>query len=175
MAHIAGFGRDQLLLLPEAVDDYVEADNSVRFIDVFVDGLDLAAAGFGRVEAKATGRPGYAPGDLLKLYIYGYLIRLSPDDDVLGGLHIAEGIETALTGMSKGLRPMWAVGSTSMMTKFPVLPGIEALTIVADNDDNGAGERACEACAARWHAAGREVFIIQPTIGKDLNDAIRLI
>src|SRR5271167_257566 len=76
MTHIAGFGRDQLLLLPEAVDDYVEADNSVRFIDVFVDGLDLAAAGFGRVEAKATGRPGYAPGDLLKLYIYGYLNRV---------------------------------------------------------------------------------------------------
>ena len=62
MTHIAGFERDQLLLLPEAVDDYVEADNSVRFIDVFVDGLDLAAARFGRVEAKATGRPGYAPG-----------------------------------------------------------------------------------------------------------------
>src|SRR5580658_6841589 len=76
MTHIAGFERDQLLLLPEAVDDYVEADNSVRFIDVFVDGLDLAAAGFGRVEAKATGRPGYAPGDLLKLYIYGYLNRV---------------------------------------------------------------------------------------------------
>ena len=76
MAHISGFARDQLLLLPEAVDDYVEADNSVRFIDVFVDGLDLAAAGFGRVEAKATGRPGYAPGDLLKLYIYGYLNRV---------------------------------------------------------------------------------------------------
>jgi transposase len=48
----------------------------VRFIDAFVDGLDLAAAGFGRVEAKATGRPGYAPGDLLKLYIYGYLNRV---------------------------------------------------------------------------------------------------
>ena len=76
MAHIAGFERDQLLLLPEAVDDYVEADNPVRFIDAFVDGLDLAAAGFGRVEAKATGRPGYAPGDLLKLYIYGYLNRV---------------------------------------------------------------------------------------------------
>jgi transposase len=76
MTHIAGFGRDQLLLLPEAVDDYVEAENPVRFIDAFVDGLDRAAAGFGRVEAKATGRPGYAPGDLLKLYIYGYLNRV---------------------------------------------------------------------------------------------------
>ena len=76
MTHIAGFERDQLLLLPEAVDDYVDADNPVRFIDAFVDGLDLTAAGFLRVEAKATGRPGYAPGDLLKLYIYGYLNRV---------------------------------------------------------------------------------------------------
>jgi len=76
MTHISGFARDQLLLLPEAVDDYVDADNPVRFIDAFVDGLDLAAAGFARVEARATGRPGYAPGDLLKLYIYGYLNRV---------------------------------------------------------------------------------------------------
>jgi transposase len=76
MTHISGFERDQLLLLPEAVDDYVEADNPVRFIDAFVEGLDLAGAGFARVEAKATGRPGYAPGDLLKLYIYGYLNRV---------------------------------------------------------------------------------------------------
>jgi hypothetical protein len=76
MAHISGFARDQLLLLPEAVDDYVGADNPVRFIDAFVDGLDLTGAGFLRVEAKATGRPGYAPGDLLKLSIDGYLNRV---------------------------------------------------------------------------------------------------
>ena len=76
MTHIAGFERDQLLLLPQAVDDYVGADNPVRFIDAFVDGLDLAAAGFSRVAAKATGRPAYAPGDLLKLNIYGYLNRV---------------------------------------------------------------------------------------------------
>ena len=76
MTHIGGFGRDQLLLLPEAVDDYVDAGNPVRFINAFVEGLDLAAAGFSRVAAKATGRPGYAPGDLLKLYVYGYLNRV---------------------------------------------------------------------------------------------------
>ena len=58
------------------MDDYVGADNPVRFIDAFVDRLDLAAAGFIRVEPKVTGRPGYAPGDLLKLYIYGYLNRV---------------------------------------------------------------------------------------------------
>ena len=76
MTHILGFERSQLLLLPETVDDYVGADNPVRFIDAFVDQLDLAAAGFIRVAPKATGRPGYAPGDLLKLYIYGYLNRV---------------------------------------------------------------------------------------------------
>src|ERR1700687_3477957 len=76
ITHITGHDRRQTLLLPEAVDDYVGAENPVRFIDAFVDGLDLAAAGFARVVPEATGRPGYAPGDLLKLYIYGYLNRV---------------------------------------------------------------------------------------------------
>jgi transposase len=76
MTHILGHDRSQLLLLPEAVDDYVGADNPVRFIDAFVDGLDLAALGFIGTVPKATGRPGYAPADLLKLYIYGYLNRV---------------------------------------------------------------------------------------------------
>src|SRR6201995_226959 len=75
MAYITGHDRSQLLLLPEAVDDYVGSDNPVRFIDAFVDGLDLAAA-FRRVQPKVTGRPGYMPADLLKLYIYGYLNRV---------------------------------------------------------------------------------------------------
>ena len=76
MAHISGEDRSQLLLLPEVVADYVGPDNPVRVIDAFVDGLDLRAAGFERVQPKATGRPGYAPSDLLKLYIYGYLNRI---------------------------------------------------------------------------------------------------
>src|SRR5260370_41156556 len=76
MTHILGHDRSQLLLLPEAVDDYVGAENPVRFIDAFVDGLDLAALGFIGTVPKATGRPGYAPADLLKLYIYGYLNRV---------------------------------------------------------------------------------------------------
>src|SRR5271165_3193669 len=76
MMHLSGHDRSQMLLLPEVVDDYVGSDNPVRFIDAFVDGLDLAAASFSRVEPKVTGRPGYAPADLLKLYIYGYLNRV---------------------------------------------------------------------------------------------------
>ena len=64
MAHISGFERDQLLLLPEAVDDYVGPDNPVRFIDAFVDGLDLVEAGFGgfsrrRRDGRATHRAIY--------------------------------------------------------------------------------------------------------------------
>ena len=76
MAHLVGEDRCQTLLLPEALDDYVGAENPVRFIDTFVDGLDLTTAGFGRVQPQETGRPGYAPADLLKLYIYGYLNRI---------------------------------------------------------------------------------------------------
>src|SRR5689334_6112699 len=75
MAHLTGHDRSQTLLLPESLDDYVAAENPVRFIEAFVDSLDLTAAGFARVQPKATGRPGYAPADLLKLYIYGYLNR----------------------------------------------------------------------------------------------------
>ena len=76
MAHITGEDRSQLLLLPDAVDDYVGPDNPVRFIDAFVNGLDLEAAGFQRVRPADKGRPGYDPADLLKLYIYGYLNRI---------------------------------------------------------------------------------------------------
>lgn len=76
MKHIQGTPRAQTLLLPACVDDYVGSEHVVRFIDAFVDSLDLAAAGFERALRKATGRPGYDPGDLLKLYIYGYLNRV---------------------------------------------------------------------------------------------------
>jgi transposase len=76
MTHISGPDRSQTLLLPESLDEYVGQDNPVRFIDAFVEELDLTAAGFIRVAPKATGRPGYAPNDLLKLYIYGYLNRV---------------------------------------------------------------------------------------------------
>jgi transposase len=76
MAYIEGHGRDQMLLLPASVEDYVAADNPVRFIDAFVDELELGDAGFLRSQPKATGRPGYDPGDLLKLYLYGYLNRV---------------------------------------------------------------------------------------------------
>ena len=76
MGYIEGHSREQMLLLPASVDDYVAADNPVRFIAAFVDDLDLGELGFNRSRPKATGRPGYDPADLLKLYLYGYLNRI---------------------------------------------------------------------------------------------------
>jgi transposase len=73
---IQGECRAQSILLPEALDDYVTETNPVRVVDVFVDELDLGKLGFEGVEPAATGRPGYHPAVLLKLYIYGYLNRV---------------------------------------------------------------------------------------------------
>jgi transposase len=73
---VEGADRSQSTLLPALLDDYVTADNPVRAIDVFVDGLDLGKLGFVRVQPLATGRPGYHPATMLKLYIYGYLNRV---------------------------------------------------------------------------------------------------
>jgi transposase len=70
---IEGEDRRQGALLPEHLEDYVSEDNPVRVIDVFVDELDLTGLGFERVQAASTGRPGYQPGSMLKLYLYGYL------------------------------------------------------------------------------------------------------
>jgi transposase len=76
MAHVIGQSRYQATLFPEILDDIVAADCQVRVIDAFVALQDLAAAGFAKVEAEEMGRPPYDPGDLLKLYIYGYLNRV---------------------------------------------------------------------------------------------------
>jgi transposase len=73
---IEGVDRNQSTLFPERLEDWIGEDNPVRVIDVFVDELDLGGLGFERVEPRETGRPGYHPSVLLKLYIYGYLNRV---------------------------------------------------------------------------------------------------
>lgn len=73
MKHKQGRSRHQTTLFPEALDELIPGDHPVRVVDAFVESLDLAALGFGKVVPAATGRPPYHPGDLLKLYVYGYL------------------------------------------------------------------------------------------------------
>jgi len=68
--------RSQATLFPERLDDYIAEDNPVRAVDVFVEELDLKLAGFEGMHPEATGRPGYHPATLLKIYIYGYLNRI---------------------------------------------------------------------------------------------------
>ena len=72
---IEGESRSQATLFPERIDDYIAEENAVRVIDVFVDELDLSGLGF-KIVPEATGRPGYNPAIMLKLYIYGYLNRV---------------------------------------------------------------------------------------------------
>ena len=72
MGYIQGADRNQVILMPEILDDYVGADNEVRAIDAFIDSLDIASMGF-KAEPAKEGRPGYDPHDMLKLYMYGYV------------------------------------------------------------------------------------------------------
>jgi transposase len=76
MDYIEGSNRDQLLLFPQSLDEYVSDDNPVRFIDAFVESLDLETLGFRHAVLQETGRPPYHPSVLLKLYVYGYLNRI---------------------------------------------------------------------------------------------------
>lgn len=75
MKYIEGIDRQQVQMLPPSVEEYVEANAPVRAIEAFVAGLDLRKLGLDEGPAE-TGRPGYAPGELLRLYVYGYLHRI---------------------------------------------------------------------------------------------------
>jgi hypothetical protein len=102
------------------------------------------------------------------------LIRLAPDDEITIGLGICEGIETGLALMQRaGWAAIWAAGSAGAIAKFPVLAGIECLTVFPDRDDEGAGAKAAETCTERWSAAGREAEVIWPPGGADWNDALQ--
>lgn len=75
MEYIQGDSREQELLLPESLEDYVSDDNPVRFTEGFVEKLDMAGCGFQRSVSNQRGRPSYDPCDLLKLYLCGYMNR----------------------------------------------------------------------------------------------------
>jgi putative DNA primase/helicase len=109
----------------------------------------------------------------------GCVIRLWPDEAVELGLVLGEGVETTLAAATlirhrcTLLQPAWAACSAGSMESFPVLAGIEALTLLVDNDANGRGQEAAAICCARWTAAGREVVRLTPKKpGNDFNDLV---
>ena len=89
-------------------------------------------------------------------------------DQANGSLAVGEGIETAMAARILGYRPAWALGSLGAISFFPVIPGIERLDILAET---GADE-AVRLCGTRWHRAGRQVRVIRPDCGKDMNDEL---
>lgn len=118
--------------------------------------------------ADGTGKAPVEPDRMTLCNKQGGVIRLWPDEAVTYGLAVAEGIETA-SSLAHAFRPVWACIDAGNLAALPVLPAIETLLIGADNDP--AGIKGANACAERWHAAGREVRIVMaPTEGADLND-----
>ena len=76
MGYIQGQNRNQIILFPDSIDDYVEAENPVRIIDAYIDSLELFDLGFTKAVTKDTGRPPYCPYEMLKLYVYGYMNKV---------------------------------------------------------------------------------------------------
>jgi putative DNA primase/helicase len=89
------------------------------------------------------------------------------------GIHIGEGVETCMAGRQLGFKPAWAVGSAGAIGSFPLLACINSVTAFAETDDHGANAREIEKLAARWQAAGREVLVVTPEIGGDMNDVLQ--
>ncbi len=130
----------------------------------------LARDGSGKA---AIERPRLLWPDLPKA---GGVVRLWPDDLVIQGLGLAEGLESALAA-ARFFTPIWATIDAGNLAEFPVLGGIGSLTIFADHDKPNrrtgrrAGNEAAEACARRWTEAGKEVRIfLPPQEGQDIAD-----
>jgi hypothetical protein len=138
----------------------------------FTDALTGASRGLHR---RAIA-PGVVPKTMALGPIGGAVVRLWPDEDVTHGLVIGEGVETVLAAATRIehrgtlLQPAWACTVAGNVEAFPVLAGVEALTILADADANGRGQRAARRCAERWAAVGCEVTILTPSQLGDFND-----
>lgn len=121
-----------------------------------------------RTWVASTGKANVSPARLLLVghATKGGVIRLW--QDVGAGMAIGEGIETCLS-LAHAFTPVWCVIDAGHLADFPVLPAVETLTIARDNDP--AGIRAAESCAARWVAAGRTVRVTRQA-ANDLNDIL---
>lgn len=82
MRYIEGVSRKRKIAYPEYIDDYITQDNPVRVIEAFVDSLDLVELGFERAIPAKSGRPGYNPADMLKLFLYGYMNKTTSSRDL---------------------------------------------------------------------------------------------
>jgi transposase len=151
---VEGADRTQITLLPECIDDYIAEDNPVRVIEAFMDELDLQKLGFAGIEPQATGRPGYHPSTLLKIYIYGYLNRIQS----------SRRLERET---QRNLEPMWLTGR--LMPDFK--------TIADFRRDNGQAMRSvCRefiALCRRWDLFSQAIVAIDGSKFKAVNNRDR--
>jgi hypothetical protein len=170
------------------LDTFADLDEVFRFHPTCLFGLDqylpcLVAlvcdiksnAGIGiHRTALTSDDPPQKIDRMSKGLIGGGAIKISPDHEATRGLLIGEGIETVLSASKRfQFKPCWSLVSAGGVSNFPVLPGIESVTIAVDNDPKGEGEQAAEECAERLLAGGIEVITAQTEVVKDFNDLIR--
>jgi putative DNA primase/helicase len=145
---------------PALVGRISRVEDAAAGIGVHLTWLALDGGRWRRTERRYLGAKG------------GGVVRLWPDEAVDVALGVAEGIETALAA-AHAFRPVWACMDAGNLAALPVLPGIGALTVFADHDANGVGQRAAAEAARAWVAAGREVRVVLPeTVGHDVVDEV---
>ncbi len=88
-------------------------------------------------------------------------------------LNIGEGVESTLSGAAMGYTPAWCVGSAGSIARFPVVAGVTTLRIFGERGDNGANAKAVKKLTACWRHSGADIFVVEPEVGNDLNDAWR--
>jgi putative DNA primase/helicase len=170
-----------------ALEDKVSGYSGPALVGLVTDALTGEPINLHRTWITADGAgkaPIEKPRRLLKGHRSRGVIRLWPDQEVTLGLVVGEGVETCLAAALESLTPVWATISASNLAAFPVLPGIEALTILVDHDKPNpkTGKRAGRAAALelirRYTEAGfdpkRDIKVIYPpTEGEDVNDLVR--
>ena len=112
----------------------------------------------------------YVVGGIIAVMALMALFAFQTWEDVVSGLHLGEGIETCLAARQLGFQPTWAMGSAGAISTFPVLAGIEAISVLMEGDR--ASHDAARAVAARYEPTGAEVYAFEAEAG-DINDALR--
>jgi hypothetical protein len=119
-----------------------------------------------------SGKADVTPSKMMLGRAAGAVIKLCADEDVTLGLGIAEGIEDAIAIIGSDWRPVWACGSSGAIREFPVLRGIEALTVFCDADNSGIS--AARACVERWRHTRKEAVVLPPPGAKDFAEMVAL-
>jgi transposase len=161
-----GVSREQPSFLPARVEDYVDANNLVRAIEVFVDKLDLEEFGFVvPAAAGGAGQPPYHPGDLLKLYIYGYLFRIRSSRALAREL----GRNLELIWLLRGLRPCFRTIATFRKDNWAALKAVNREFVLMMRELNLVGGEVVAVDGAFFHGdASRGSIKTQRRLAEEL-------